>query len=56
MYFCVCVCVCVCVCSPDYPACKAHALFQIVGCGLYVSAMFLHIMSYKVHDFLEELL
>jgi len=39
----VCVCVCVCVCSVSYPACKAHAPYYTVICGLSGFTIFLHI-------------
>jgi hypothetical protein len=50
--FSVCVCVCVymcaraCVCSLRYPACKAHAPYYIVICGLSGSIIFFPIISY----------
>ena len=34
-----------CVCSFSYPACKEHAPYYIVICGLTVSTIFSHIMS-----------
>jgi len=38
--------VCVCVCSLRYPACKTHAPYYIVICGLSGCAIFLYIISY----------
>jgi hypothetical protein len=35
----------VCVCNLSYPACKAHAPYYIVMCGLSGSAIFLNIIS-----------
>ena len=34
---------CVFLCSLSYPACKAHALYYIVSCGLSGSTAFFHI-------------
>jgi len=33
----------VCACSLNYPACKTHAPYYVVICGLFVSTMFFHI-------------
>ena len=35
----------VCVCGLSYPACKVHAPYYIVICGLYGSTIFFHIIS-----------
>ena len=39
---CVCVCVCARSCSLTYPACKAHAPYHIVICGLRLHHIFSH--------------
>jgi hypothetical protein len=42
------------VSSLSYPACKAHAPYYIVVCGLSGSTKFFHItLSHKQHKFLE---
>ena len=40
------------MCSRSYPACKAHAPYYIVICGLSGSTIFFDIISYTV-GFLE---
>jgi hypothetical protein len=36
-----------CVCSLSYPACKAHAPYYIVICGMSGSTVVFHIISQK---------
>jgi hypothetical protein len=38
-------CVFVCLCSLSFPACKAHAQYYIVICGLSGFTIFFHIIS-----------
>jgi len=43
--WCGCLFVCVCVCSISYPACKAHAPYYIVICGLSICTIIFCIIS-----------
>ena len=40
----------VCVCNVSYPACKAHAPYYVVICGLSGSTIFSHIINDTIFE------